>query len=155
MLDLKAFFDLNREQTADVAALATMPSNEFPFAEREAMQTESREAERRLAPVGHEREAGSIPSVETCVADVEPIPFGSDGWPIDTIAQPAPCPTCIGSEWWQDLMGGWHCERCEPRTRATQLLEHVQRLRERYAAGNRPHGLPQDRRGRATMTRRT
>lgn len=43
-----------------------------------------------------------------------------------------PCPVCGCLERWQDLAGGWHCERCEPRTRATWLREHAQRLRERH-----------------------
>ncbi|NLF70051.1 MAG: hypothetical protein GX575_13485 [Candidatus Anammoximicrobium sp.] len=48
-----------------------------------------------------------------------------------------PCPVCSGLERWQDLAGGWHCERCEPRTRATWLREHAQRLRERHARNPR------------------
>ncbi len=49
-----------------------------------------------------------------------------------TIIDLQPCPVCGGLERWQDLAGGWHCERCEPRTRATWLREHAQRLRERH-----------------------
>ncbi len=48
-----------------------------------------------------------------------------------------PCPICSGLERWQDLAGGWHCERCEPRTRATWLREHAQRLRERHSRNPR------------------
>lgn len=44
-----------------------------------------------------------------------------------------PCPVCGCLERWQDLAGEWHCERCSPRTRATRLREHAQRLREWHA----------------------
>jgi hypothetical protein len=46
---------------------------------------------------------------------------------------PEACPTCNGSERWQDFGGGWHCERCEPRTRATRLRERARQVRGRYA----------------------
>ncbi|NLF70065.1 MAG: hypothetical protein GX575_13575 [Candidatus Anammoximicrobium sp.] len=62
-----------------------------------------------------------------------------DGWVLERadaagleIIDVEPCPRCQGIERWQDLLGGWHCEHCEPRTRATWLREHAQRLRERH-----------------------
>ena len=48
-----------------------------------------------------------------------------------------PCPVCGGLERWQDLAGGWHGERCEPRTRATWLRQRAAELRERHARNPR------------------
>jgi hypothetical protein len=51
---------------------------------------------------------------------------------LEVIDFPDPCPVCGGIERWQDLVDGWHCERCEPRTAGPRLRELVQRLRVRY-----------------------
>lgn len=51
---------------------------------------------------------------------------------LQVIDLPTPCPDCGGIVFWWDAAGGAHCEACEPRTRATWLREHAQRLRERH-----------------------
>lgn len=46
---------------------------------------------------------------------------------------PEPCPNCGGIVVWWDLLGGTHCEQCEPRTVAQRLRERAEQLRERYS----------------------
>jgi hypothetical protein len=83
---------------------------------------------------------------------------GRQGWQrsdldgCEIIDPPAPCPDCGGIVFWWDVAGGQHCERCQPPRHGPRLRELAQRLRERHAAENRPHGLPQDARNGATMT---
>lgn len=42
-----------------------------------------------------------------------------------------PCPSCGSLELWQDLLGGWHCQRCNAVAllRSRRLLERAARLR--------------------------
>ena len=62
---------------------------------------------------------------------------------LDTTFLPEPCPACGRLERWEDLAGGWHCERCEPRTRAIQLRQRAAELRERYFVMGEVAVLPQ------------
>ena len=51
---------------------------------------------------------------------------------LETTCLSESCPACGRLERWEDLAGGWHCERCEPRTRAIQLRQRADELRDRY-----------------------
>ena len=64
-----------------------------------------------------------------CGAVVEPIRL--DGWPVDCIdlAQFSPCPHCGKLEFWQNVLGDWRCERCNPPTRGLAFIEHAERIR--------------------------
>ena len=74
------------------------------------------------------RSAGEI-EVDTENA-IEPIPFGPDDWPINTIEQPAPCGVCGGIEFWWNVLGRQRCEHCDPEpTRTTRIRELAARLR--------------------------
>jgi hypothetical protein len=44
-----------------------------------------------------------------------------------------PCPTCNGQAWSIDILGGRHCQQCEPQRldRSRQLAERAERLRKR------------------------
>lgn len=53
------------------------------------------------------------------------------GEALDIIDIPDPCPDCGGIEVWQDLAGGWHCERCKPRRQGDRLRRLAPELRER------------------------
>lgn len=70
---------------------------------------------------------------------------------LQVIDWPTPCEVCGGVDRWQDLVGGWHCEACEPRTTGPRLRELAQRLREQYGhPADDDHGrnLVEQRRGR-------
>jgi hypothetical protein len=60
----------------------------------------------------------------------------------ETIDTPDPCLRCGGIVMWWDWGGGQHCEKCEPRTKATQLRELAQQLRDRYAKLQRETSKP-------------
>lgn len=63
---------------------------------------------------------------------IELLPFGPDGWPIDTIDQPAPCRGCGGMGFWWDVLGRQRCERCDPEPpRASELRRLAVKLREK------------------------
>jgi hypothetical protein len=51
---------------------------------------------------------------------------------LEVIDFPEPCAVCGGVDRWQDLVGGWHCAKCEPRTTGPRLRELARRLRTRY-----------------------
>lgn len=60
----------------------------------------------------------------------------ADGWileradaaGLEVIDMPPPCPTCNGSDFWQDAADGWHCSTCRPAPPTGE------RLRRRVAA---------------------
>ena len=43
---------------------------------------------------------------------------------------PDPCLDCGGIDQWVDLLGGWHCVKCDPCSAGPRLREIAQRLRE-------------------------
>jgi ribosomal protein L37AE/L43A len=63
--------------------------------------------------------------------------IGADGrriWqradmPEMTVEDIRECGTCGGIEHWQDLRGGWHCERCDPRTAGPRLRRRAEEIR--------------------------
>ncbi len=76
------------------------------------------------------------PAVAPPVTQGEPVAVPDD-CPTWEQAEPPgpPCPTCSSLEYWLDLHGGRHCQRCEAGTlaRAVRLLATAARIRERKA----------------------
>ena len=52
-----------------------------------------------------------------------------DQWLADNTIEPISCDDCGGLERWEDIAGGWHCNRCDPPLRAQTLRLQVARLR--------------------------
>lgn len=76
-------------------------------------------------------------AVAPCPASPVPVPVVTVAVPegaddCDTIDPPAPCPKCGSLELWQDLLGGWHCQRCDVAAwrRSRRLLDRAVRSRQ-------------------------
>jgi hypothetical protein len=68
---------------------------------------------------------------------------------LEVIDFPTPCEVCGAFDRWQDLRGGWHCARCEPRKTGPRLRKLAYQLRWQYGISapdlqprtdNRPKG---------------
>jgi hypothetical protein len=58
---------------------------------------------------------------------------------LEEIDLPSPCPTCGSLELWQNLLGDWRCQSCDPPVRGMKLLELAIRLRRQHP--KRSHGV--------------
>jgi hypothetical protein len=47
---------------------------------------------------------------------------------LDEIDCPDPCPKCGSLQLWENLLGDWRCQACDPPVRGMKLLELVQRI---------------------------
>ena len=56
---------------------------------------------------------------------------GPDGWPVDSIDPPPPCPECGGLVFWWNPLGDRRCMSCDPPRRAIRALEQAERIRRR------------------------
>jgi hypothetical protein len=69
--------------------------------------------------------------------DPEGKPLGPDGWPVDSIEPPSPCPSCGRLELWESAAGDlcglrpglWRCLMCDPPEAARRLRERAVRLK--------------------------
>ena len=61
-------------------------------------------------------------------------------------------PTCGGILVGWDVVGGAHCDRCQPPRHGQRLGELARRLRKRHSARRRTHGLPHNACAAAGMT---
>jgi hypothetical protein len=51
---------------------------------------------------------------------------------LQVIDWPEPCEVCGAFDRWQDLRGGWHCQRCEPNKTGPRLRRLAHQLRWQY-----------------------
>lgn len=57
-----------------------------------------------------------------------------DKWLAENTVPPVACENCGGLDRWEDLVGSWHCAKCDPPLPAQRLRERAARIRGRYAS---------------------